>query len=384
MSMLMSLIMFFMPFFNMPEFTPDTENETTSYTNIFVHGLSGWGSYNLADKVVPYWGMFGGNLMTYLNARGYDSRSASVTATASAWDRACELYAQLTGTRTDYGVAHSKECNHARYGKDYTGRALVEAWDSDYKINLFGHSFGGATVRMLASLMYTGSEAEIEATPADELSELFTGGKGDWVYSVTTLSAPHNGTSAYTIKQMIFDDENATADELSTATLLTIASLPIQDGRDEDDSAEHNMYIDNAAELNKTIKTVPNVYYFSYACDISVEQEDGTYLPEEDKTEALFKPCSVRVGSYSGVTDGGIVVDEKWRRNDGLVNTISAMYPFGEAHTDFDENNIEPGIWNVMPVYHGDHMSLQGGMTVKNEVRTFYAEHISMINAIGN
>lgn len=382
-SLFLSILMFFFPFLNIPEYDPDSDNAQTSYTNIFVHGLSGWGSYDLADKAMPYWGMSGGNLMTYLNSRGYDCRSASVTATAGAWDRACELYAQLTGTRVDYGKEHSERCGHKRYGENFKGRALYGEWNEENKINLFGHSFGGATIRMLASLMTAGSEAEKNATPAEELSPLFTGGKESWIYSVTTLSAPHNGTTAYLIKDIIFDDENATSTEIADAYLFTIASLPIPDGRDKADSAEHNMYLDNAAELNKEIVTANGIYYFSYACDNSEQLEDGTHAPKKDTTEAIFIPVSRRIGKYTGVTKGGIVVDESWQRNDGLVNTVSAMYPSGAPHTDFDENNVKTGIWNVMPIYHGDHMSLQGGMTVNNNVRLFYAAHIDMINSLG-
>lgn len=382
-SLLMAIVMFILPCLNIPEYSPDTDNAKTQYTNIFVHGLSGWGSYDLVDKAMPYWGMQGGNLMTYLSARGLDSRSASVTATASAWDRACELYAQLTGTRTDYGKEHSERCGHKRYGTDYTGKALVENFDSENKINLFGHSFGGATVRIFASLMAYGSQAEIDATSSDELSPFFAGGKGDWIYSLTTLAAPHNGTSAYIIKDIIFDDEEATATELTTAALLSVATMPIPDGRDEADSAEHDMTIDYAYELNEEIATVEGIYYFSYACDNTEQLDDGTYAPKEDTMESLFIPASKRIGKYNGVTAGGIVVDETWQRNDGLVNTVSALYPSGAPHTNYDENNVQTGIWNVMPIYHGDHMSLQGGMTVKNDVRLFYAEHIEMINSLG-
>lgn len=383
-SLLIAIIAFILPCLNIPEFHPDTDNAKTQYVNVFVHGLSGWGSYDIHDKAMPYWGMSNGNLMTYLSARGFDSRSASVTATASAWDRACELYAQLTGTRTDYGKEHSERCGHRRYGKSYKGRALLDSWDNENKINLFGHSFGGATVRTLTSLMAYGNEAERAVTDAGEISGLFTGGKGDFIYSVTTLAAPHNGTSAYIIKDMIFSDKEATAAELSTATLLTIASMPIKDGRNVEDSAEYNMFIDNAAELNKEIKTVDSVYYFSYACDNSEQQADGTYAPKKDTMEALFIPCSARVGKYVGQTKGGIIVDESWQRNDGLVNTVSALYPSGAPHTDFDRNNVQTGIWNVMPIYQGDHMSLQGGMTVKNEdVKLFYANLIDMINSLG-
>lgn len=65
------------------------------------------------------WGMRGGDLIAWLNGRGYRAYAASVSPIGSAWDRACELYAQLAGTRVDYGTAHSKEYRHQRYGQDY-------------------------------------------------------------------------------------------------------------------------------------------------------------------------------------------------------------------------------------------------------------------------
>ena len=43
---------------------PVPERSDTEY--IFVHGLSGWGSYDKTYKRMPYWGMFGGDLMKYL------------------------------------------------------------------------------------------------------------------------------------------------------------------------------------------------------------------------------------------------------------------------------------------------------------------------------
>jgi len=66
-------------------------------TFIFVHGLSGWGSYDAAYRLMPYWGMRGGDLMARLRGQGFDCHAASVAPTGSAWDRACELYAQISG-----------------------------------------------------------------------------------------------------------------------------------------------------------------------------------------------------------------------------------------------------------------------------------------------
>ena len=65
-------------------------------TLIFVHGLSGWGSYDAAYQRMPYWGMRGGDLMAFLRQQGFDCYAASVAPTGSAWDRACELYARLS------------------------------------------------------------------------------------------------------------------------------------------------------------------------------------------------------------------------------------------------------------------------------------------------
>ena len=112
---------------------------------VFVHGLSGWGSYDRAYRRMPYWGMFGGDLMKYLNRQGFSCYAASVAPEGSAWDRACELYAQLTGSVVDYGKAHSERCGHARFGRDYSQEPLIPDWESGKKIVLLGHSFGGAS-----------------------------------------------------------------------------------------------------------------------------------------------------------------------------------------------------------------------------------------------
>ena len=155
----------------------DKTQWNTNYSYVFVHGLMGWGKYDPQYKIMPYWGMFGGELLGKLNDKGYDCYAASVAPSDSAWDRACELYAQLTGTVVDYGKAHSERCGHERFGKDFTDNALIEKWDAENKINLLGHSFGGATIRVFASLMAQGNEAEIEATDENDISPFFTGGR---------------------------------------------------------------------------------------------------------------------------------------------------------------------------------------------------------------
>ena len=368
-------------------FQADQSEWKTNYSYVFVHGLSGWGSYDFVYKLMPYWGMFGGDLMKYLNDKGFHAVCASVSGNGSAWDRACELYAELAGTRVDYGKAHAERCGHERYGADYTGRALVKSFGETEKINLLGHSFGGATVRMFASIMAIGSAEEQAATPADELSDYFKGGKGDWIYSLTSLAAPHNGTSAYCQDDAPEAVAEAEKDiplfELQLQDLMMTATSRPLDNRIEEDYADYDMYIDNAIAMNDTIATLPDTYYFSYACSCTEQQADGTWKPIKSEMEFLFYSPSQLIGQCTGVTKGGYVVDEAWLENDGLVNTISAKAPFGAPQKDYDPDNVATGIWNIMPIYHGDHMSLQGGMLHPNDVKDLYVEHLSRINSLG-
>ena len=348
----------------------------TNYTYVFVHGRSGWGSYDEVYKLVPYWGILGGDLMEYLTTKGFHTYAASVAPTDSAWDRACELYAQLTGARVDYGKAHCERCGHARFGEDFSGRALIPAFSAKHKINLLGHSFGGATVRTFAAIMANGSAEEKKATPKGELSPYFAGGKADWIYSLTTLAAPHNGTTAYCY-------EGDPEEERSLLQkLMGKFKTQKEPDRIESDSADYDMVIDNALALNKTLPISKNTYYFSFACSSTKKQADGTYVAINSKTEPMFRSSANRLGKLKGVTEGGAVYDESWRENDGLVNTISAKAPFGQPQQEYNSENVPRGVWNVMPVVSGDHMSLEGGFMHAVDIKPFYLEHLNRINSL--
>lgn len=107
----------------------DAKADSYKYPCIFVHGILGYGDNDKLNSVTPYWGMqYKEDLMKSLNARGYDCHAASVGPLSSAWDRACELYAQLAGTVVDYGAAHSAEHHHERYGRSYVGKALIDTF----------------------------------------------------------------------------------------------------------------------------------------------------------------------------------------------------------------------------------------------------------------
>ena len=351
---------------------------------IFVHGISGWGSYDKVYDRMPYWGMFGGDLITYLRSQGFAAFAASVAPIGSAWDRACELYAQISGNRTDYGAAHSTANRHERFGRDFTGRPLIPEWGPDTRLVLLGHSFGGATVRLFSELLAHGDRNEQAAAPADQLSGLFSGGMAERIHSIVTLASPMNGTAAYDM----FLDEEFDPSQVKVPLwsrvgpkMVSMGTKPRQDGRAKSDYANFDMHIDNALKLNERISTLPDVYYFSVPCSATVRRPDGTQAPDHAKTEPLFVMSSYQIGQYSGKTQGGFVIDEKWHENDGLVNTFSAMAPIGAPQKALDRTDLRPGIWNVFPTYDGDHMSLQGGLMRKHEIREFYTGLLEMIES---
>ena len=351
---------------------------------VFVHGLSGWGSYDEKYRRLPYWGMRGGDLMIFLREKGFDCCAASVSPTGSAWDRACELYAQLAGKRVDYGKAHSDTYRHDRYGRDFSSCPLIPGWDDDTRLILLGHSFGGATVRLFSELLAHGDEEERRLTDPDDLSPLFTGGMEGRVHSIVALASPMNGTTAYDLHEDPgFDPDDVKVPLWSKywARMMSRGTKSPEDGRDIRDYAACDMPLDRARELNEQISSLPGVYYFSVPCRATEKMPDGTCRPGRGMEPLIFAR-SCQIGAYTGKTAGGIVVDERWRDNDGLVNTISAMAPDGAPSRPLDREQLVPGVWNVFPVLEGDHMWLQGGLLHRHDIRPFYLDLLTMISGL--
>ena len=350
-------------------------------TFVFVHGLSGWGRYDDAYRRMPYWGMRGGDLMEKLNALGYPCFAASVSPSGSAWDRACELYGQIAGTRVDYGLAHSRRHSHARFGRDFSSDSLIPSWDEDTRLVLLGHSFGGATVRMFVQLLAEG-DSEEQAEGGD-VSPLFRGGMEKRVHAVAALASPLNGTTAYDL----FEDADFDPDKVKVPfwSRMTVRMMGLGLGATAkelpaEDRASFDMHVERALALNERMKTLPHVYWFSVPCSCTVKRPDGTWVPDLKMVEPLFAMRAFQIGAYAGKTKGGFVLDESWRENDGLVNTLSARAPLGAPQEDLDPEKVEPGVWNVFPVFAGDHMSVQGGMMRVCDVVDFYKELLELIS----
>lgn len=385
------------------------------YPVVFIHGLNGWGGAEGINGIIPYWGATTGDLMPVLEKKGYECYSASVGPISSAWDRACELYAQLTGTRVDYGAAHSAANNHLRYGRTYEA-PLIENWGGldeqgkIQKIHLVGHSFGGTTARMLVQLLSEGSAQERAASPGD-CSPLFEGGKASWVHSVTTVCTPHNSTTLYYPLELL-----GAIDTFRYASALYIGSAGrswangryfdfhmeqfglsyVPGSRDADsyfkavkrlvdntqDTAIYDLTPAGMKELNGFFEIQQGIYYYSYAFSTTKAVEPLRISLPAINTNPVIAALSLMMGVMPEFTDKELEIsyDASWQMNDALVNTQSELYPLDEPHTDYDPG-AQPltGVWNVMPVHSGDHGKAIGLLAPTVPTQEFYFELMALL-----
>lgn len=407
-----------MSFFAVSAFAADSK-KGNDYPVIFVHGLNGWGDDVMINDILPYWGATTGDITDYLANQGVESYSVSVGAFSSAWDRACEVYAQLAGTTVDYGEAHSKEHSHSRYGRTYDTPIVPDWGETDesgniQKIHLVGHSFGGETVRLLTYLLSNGSEAEIAAS-GDSVSPLFTGSKSDLVASVTTLTSPHNSSTIYYTMQKFYILELylAVVSGISAVTGNTPFVMAFDPHLEQfgisnpdgslgsvsqilngintfvsgTDNAVYDLTPEGSHNLNSLIGLEDNIYYFSYACSTTDEKQVGDVkveLPKAQTNPILLLSSVVISLTTRFVKDEqfGVEFDDSWDSNDGLVNTVSELHPDSDEWVEFDENNIQPGVWNVMPVFNGDHGTVIGLKADEKETQDFYMNLVNMLYSL--
>ena len=359
------------------------------YPYVLVHGMMGWGENVEGGNGDVYWGMLCEKpIAQILREKGYEVAVPTVAPLGSAWDRACELYAQLTGTVVDYGKAHSEQYGHERYGRDYTGRALLgeNGWDMKTPVNLVTHSFGGPTGTVFTSMLEYGVKEEIEASPED-CSELFTGGHAGLVRTVTTLESPHNGTQAanvindaqlplfiaaimmnlsgtqknpgtdFMVDQFGLTKDPSTGEKAKFSVAKCIALAHSKD------HAGYDMTFEGAKKLLERFPQPQGTYFFSVAANGTEENKLGLTVPSNFNIKNILSFVSPIVALLSVLpVNNGKVPGKEWAANDGLVPVISAQYPFGRAHEDYSEGTApEKGVWYVLPVVenanHGYGMS---------------------------
>ncbi len=352
---------------------------------VLVHGYAGFGQDGPLG--LNNWGGRQ-DLCVALRERGYETRAVAIGPLSSNWDRACELFAAIRGGRVDYGEAHARSAGHARFGGEYRG--FMPDWGEARRVHLVGHSMGGQTCRVLVHLLEEGSAQERTVSPASELSPLFAGGKSGeaaWVVSVTTLSAPHDGTPmAYFFSaprrrtrslcswlywQAAPSRRQGICTTFGLDLHLEAWGLAPAPGEScghfrrrfvaagtwwrSRDTGAWDASPQGARELNLWVPASPGVYYFSWAAEQTTRNPlDGRYVPEPCLTP-FFYSMSAFLGSWGS--------DPAWWPNDGAVPTCSMDGPAAGS-----EDRIEPfagqprkGVWNFMGVLDSfDHLDLLG------------------------
>ena len=383
-------------------------NKKLNYPVIFVHGMFGWGENEGINKKMPYWGATTGSLTDFLNLKGYECHAASVGPISSAWDQACELYAQLVGTKVDYGAAHAQRHDHRRYGRTYE-KPLFEGWSKDKKVHLIGHSFGGLCIRVLSHLLTYGDPREVAVT-GEETSELFKGGHADMIYSLSAICSPLGVIDTYEVAEkhkllrpiragavfyscaMGRSPFNGTAVDFhleqfgltntpghkDTETGHQARKFVKKQYKESDDNVVFGLSPKGITKLNDMVEIVPSIYYFSFPFN-AVEYDEHKKKELARKTDLplmhLTSFLLLHNSRQKGIDHSG--------GNDGLVDVIAACSPPDEPSIQYAEGmEYEPGIWNVMPVRAGDHGTAIGLLADKDETQSFYLSIMDLLKDI--
>ncbi|OUS28706.1 hypothetical protein A9Q99_11260 [Gammaproteobacteria bacterium 45_16_T64] len=386
------------------------DERLNDYPIVLVHGFFGWGR----DEVLGLYKHFGGFKDIQEELKRYGNHDTVVTPAmgpiSSSWDRACELYAQLTGTRVDYGVAHSTEHEHERFGENHNtwkNKSKISNLGKGQKVNLIAHSQGVQTSRILIELLGKGSAAERDATRTSDLSDLFKG-DNQWVNGLAAISGANDGSPlAHAIYHGVpgFDDLISTL--IKAVNLLNIDAiydfkldqfgldgrrlfeLPsaytrriIGDLYHRKDSAFYDMSTDGSAEINQFASAESDVYYYSWANQTSELNGSGKQVSGKSTNPILTLPVNF-MGSFTHQPEGQVPLDSEYWPNDGITSTRSMAGPINwstDVITPYDPSqvrdgiDIKPGIWNYMGHIEGnwDHWDMLNILDGSHDVRPLY------------
>ncbi|KAI9732629.1 MAG: hypothetical protein M1834_003965 [Cirrosporium novae-zelandiae] len=224
---------------------------------VLVPGFAGWGSPLFGT--INYWGGIE-CIPKLLMDKGYTVIVTPIGPLSSNWERACELYRELTigkfnifdpatnemGDTPDvdisYGTYFEKDPIHCPDIYDVTTdkkwydmkcrkRAILFTkspkkyrnwkWSEQSKAHFICHSQGGTTIRCLINLMSGGSP--------DHLEYFGIKGRDNWAVSITTLGTPHRGSTIINVIQNFLSvrlfGQASTNAEMQNSTDLIIKLL---------------------------------------------------------------------------------------------------------------------------------------------------------------
>ncbi len=390
------------------------------YPNVFVHGFGGWGEDEPKSKLLGYWGVGKRDVLPHLRAQGYECYSPFVGPVNSIWDRSCELWAYLFGGTVDYGKVHSETYGHDRYGRTYAHGVLEDLGKTEAhkKMNLFGHSFGGPTVKLFADLMVQGSEEERAGTDPADLSPLFAGGHGHLIHSVNTLSGVNNGTTFDMFSEPVLKVLTGVVLTYMTTIGNTLMNFYTDPGLEQWgigeykgskkihgpallkslpgmrkymnstwDTGAHEMMVPYQKQVNDHLVVDPGIYYFAHRADCTKPFIGEKRIPDKSHTSMLCTVTGIVTGLFLHPRlkgdKTGYHVDGSWYPNDGFVNVKGQSAPLNlpSVEAAFGDE-LKPGIWHNMEIVPLDHVSWINLATDPEQVFAYYDRMLKTLSEL--
>ncbi|KAJ3230483.1 hypothetical protein HDU81_004472 [Chytriomyces hyalinus] len=415
----------------------------SQYPTVFLHGILGWGEEKPLLGHINYFGGLSQNILETLRHEGHTVVAPSMGPLSSNWERACEAFAQIVGTKTDYGLARSARFKHDRFGLDHSSKkAMVPGFSSNFagagvggstnKINLVGHSLGGSTARFLTHLLSFGSQEEMDACAAANVdcSPLFwTNRTQSYVNGVFALSGVHQGS--------VVDDFLHANGGLMTFikgfanTVIGINNLNNKDliwdlqlghyGLGQKSDEAFSAYLHRVCESGWFLSDSTAVYDLTVAAHetpllsfvrnsasttyFSVAGVTTNYLLgvsfAQLSTNVFLAPFADVIGTYTNASLPVLSTFSKkeWRQNDGMVMLASSRGPragFSSFEMDIgakSETKLlqsvpgrapEKGVYNYVGVMDGfDHFDLIALLDIiPGQVDGLYRNILRVLNAL--
>ncbi|MEE8341718.1 MAG: lipase [Candidatus Neomarinimicrobiota bacterium] len=380
-----------------------------NYPIVLVHGFLGWGP----DEMIgyKYWGGFW-DLEEYLEKEGFTVITVSIGPVSSNWERAVEIYYQLKGGHVDYGKSHSDKFGVIQKPVHKTYVGLYPDWDAEHPVHFIGHSMGGQTIRMLDYLLENSIFADSLETQYEE-SELLGETHSGIIKSITTISAPHNGTTYFDVRMKtipFFQNFIGLAAVIGSDFYdfdLQHWDLEQKEGESWQDYynrmdnhaawgskniSNWDLSLDGAQELNTYVKANPNVYYFSFGTSASIrDQKTGFYVPGDKVFVSLISNIK-KIGREITYFADGTPTDSTWFENDGVVNTNSMWGPTTGLNGPDKivkysaDEKLVPGQWYTFSPLEMDHYYAIGQAIIskkkRNKLYKIYSDHCQLLYSL--